>query len=93
MQNIKIKAADLKFFEELDAHVALGRPAYEFAAERGIASGTVSYRLNSLSLEMVRAEGLRHKFTGRMFRQMVEAGEYQVTDAEAAAPEPAGAAA
>lgn len=84
MQPIKIKAADLEFLTALDTWIARGKPAYEFASEQGISPQTVTYRLNDHGFKMVRAEGLRHKFTGRMFRAMVEAGDYQVIAEEPA---------
>lgn len=81
-----IKTTEMEFLTELNAWIERGKPAYQFADLKGIHPSTITGRLDRCGLEMVRAEGLRHKFTGRMFAEMVQAREYQVIDAE---PEPA----
>lgn len=72
------------FLEELDAWIERGRPAYEFAALKGIANGTVTYRLHEYGLKQKRCVGLLDKRTGAPFREvLVRAEEVKTTDAAA----------
>lgn len=75
---IKMKTDIHSFFRDLNDAVEKGRPAYEVSDRWKVSTGTITYRLNKFSLEMRRAEGLFHKHTGRSFREMDAAGEFEL---------------
>jgi hypothetical protein len=84
-----VTAEMLAFLDDLNEWVSQGRALGAFAKEKGIAPGTVTYRMRMHGLDDRRAEGLVDARDGTPYAELKEAGFFAVADT----PEPAKAAA
>lgn len=82
---MKTTQADIDFLRDLHDWIKDGKPANQFADQRGIVSGTVTYRLHRFGLKAKRAVGLVEKRSGVLLPELIASGELRA-DPDTSAP-------
>ena len=90
---MKTTQADIDFLLDLHDWIKAGKPANQFAKERGIVSGTVTYRLHRFGLKAKRAVGLVKKRSDLLLPELIASGDVRpdLDDTPAPATEPVAA--